>query len=291
MTRFAGYRLLACPHCQTVHAVANLVSFNLMSFETWTDGQKRDALLDYREGVRQCSSCEQVLLERDAKFIGHARRRQRDDEVPYEIPDFLRRPAYESNWSWEGLRESLISLGRRVLRGGLPSASAFPAQSSEAAGSTVGLGDDLDLDYPAFLYVPDSALATIIEKSTHQSDPLMLALRTLYWRYMNDPYRDKARRFKAQGLDATVGFSPTELQAQNMRSLLQLTYHYRPEDVITLAELHRELGEFDIAIRLLKTCDPDDAEANTVRAAAVRRVAAPLPVIYAWQTPKRTHVS
>jgi hypothetical protein len=108
---------------------------------------------------------------------------------------------------------------------------------------------------------------------------------------MNDPYRDKARRFKVQGLDATVGFSPTELQAQNMRALLQLRYHCRPEDVITLAELHRELGEFDIAIRLLKACDPDDAEANTVRTAAVRRVAAPLPVIYAWQTPNRTHVS
>ena len=291
MTRFAGYRLLACPHCQTVHAVANLVSFNLMSFETWTDGQKRDALLDYREGVRQCSSCEQILLEREAKLIGHAMQRQRDDEVPYEIPDFLRRPAYESNWSWEGLRESLISLGRRVLRGGLPSASAVPAQSSEAIRTTLGSSRDTNPNYPAFQCVPDSALATIIEKSDCQNDLLMLALRTLYWRYMNDPYRDKARRFKAHGLDATTSFFPTELQAQNMRVLLQLRYHYRPEDVITLAELHRELGEFDIAIRLLKACDPDDAEANTVRTAAVRRVAAPLPVFYAWQTRDHTHVS
>ncbi len=290
MSRFAGYRLLACPSCQTVHAVANQVSFNLMSFESWTDGQKRHALMGSREGVRQCAQCEAMFLEREAKFVGHTRRCQRDDEVPYQIPDFLLRPAYETNWSWQGLRERLIKLGQWVLRGGLPSAAAGPAQSSEAAGSAVGAGESPKLDYPEFLYVPDSALASIIENPTHQSDPLMLALRKLYWRYLNDPYRDKARRFKAHGMDATVGFFPTELQTQNMRALLQLTYHYQPEDVVTLAELHRELGEFDIAVRLLKQCEADNEEANTIRDAAVSRVAAPLPVVYAWQTPNRSQV-
>lgn len=69
MPRFYGYRLLGCPACQTVHAVANLVSFNLMSFETWTDGKNLHSLVDYREGVRQCASCEHIFLERETKFF------------------------------------------------------------------------------------------------------------------------------------------------------------------------------------------------------------------------------
>jgi hypothetical protein len=110
MTRFAGYRLLGCPSCQAVHAVANLVSFNLMSFETWTDGQKLHALVDHRQGVRQCTSCDGVFLERDATFMGTARTRWRDDDEPYEIPAFLLRPANEPVWTWQRLLLLLAEL-------------------------------------------------------------------------------------------------------------------------------------------------------------------------------------
>lgn len=283
MTRSAGYRLLACPHCQTVHAVANLVSFNLMSFETWTDGQKRDALLDYREGVRQCSSCEQILLEREAKLIGHARQRQLDDEVPYEIPDFLRRPAYESNWSWQRLRERLNRIGQWMVRGGLPIASAA---STKSTANTVPRNLAIEQSaktYPAFLQVPDTVLADLLENASGYSPLLALALRKLYWRYLNDPYRDKARLFHAHGLNADSTFAPTELQVENMHALWQLVRQYEPEDVMTLAELHRELGEFEVAVGLLRSCYPENKEANTIRNSAVTRIAAPTIINYARQ--------
>ena len=290
MTRFAGYRLLACPHCQTVHAVANLVSFNLMSFETWTDGQKRHALLDYRQGVRQCSSCEQVLLESEAKFIGHTRQRQRRDEVHYQIPDFLLRPAYESSWSWEGLRAGLMKLGQRVLRGGLPFASADSTNPATTAVPIDQAAEQSTQSHPDFLQVADCALANLLENASGDSPSLVLALRKLYWRYLNDPYRDKARRFHELGLNAGATFAPTELQLVNMRALLALVYHQEPQDAVTLAELHRELGEFEAAIDLLCSCDPDDEEANTIRDAASNQIAAPLPVIYAWLTRNCTDV-
>ena len=75
MTRFSGYRLLGCPACQTVHAVANLVSFNLMSVETWTDGQRLHSLMDYRAGLREWPSVEHWFFEGYAKVWGGGRAR------------------------------------------------------------------------------------------------------------------------------------------------------------------------------------------------------------------------
>jgi hypothetical protein len=137
------------------------------------------------------------------------------------------------------------------------------------------------------LHVADCALAGLLENASGYSPSLVLALRKLYWRYLNDPYRDKARKFHELGLNAGATFAPTELQLVNMRALLVLVYQHEPEDVVTLAELHRELSEFEAAIGLLRSCDPDDEEANTIRDAASNQVAAPLPVVYAWQSARR----
>jgi hypothetical protein len=278
MTRFAGYRLLGCPTCQAVHAVANLVSFNLMSFETWTDGQKVHALVDHREGVRQCASCDGVFLERETLFMGKARTRWRNDEEPYEIPAFLLRPANEPVWTVQRLREKLSAFFARVMRGGLPA----PASTHTDTGSSSATANDTYVEYPDLCYVPDIALAGLIAQGS-QSDELMLALRTLYWRYLNTPYRDTARRLIEKGRDPTVAFIASDLQTSNMHELLALLAKCRPEDVITRAEIHRELGEFTAAVELLAARDSGNEEANTILKAARQQVAAPVPVAYAWQ--------
>jgi hypothetical protein len=53
--------------------------------------------------------------------------------------------------------------------------------------------------------------------------------------------------------------------------------------VVTRAEIHRELGEFTAAVELLSALDGSDEEANTILKAARQQVAAPVPVVYAWQ--------
>ena len=282
MTRFSGYRLLGCTACETVHAVTNLVSFNLMSFETWTDGQKLHALMDYREGVRQCSSCEHVFLEREAKFMGNARTRWRNDDEPYEIPAFLLGPANESTWSWQGLRDKLSALGSWVMRGGLPSPSAPPAKPGEGTVPT-----EASFQYPELYPVLDSDLAGLVSKASGRSEPLMLAIRTLYWRYLNDPYRDTARRLIEKGRDPVTAFKASDLQIDNMRTLLALLDKHRPHEVVIRAEIHRELGEFKEAALLLAQGASEDEEANCIYSAALQQVSAPLPVIYAWQSTMR----
>jgi hypothetical protein len=75
----------------------------------------------------------------------------------------------------------------------------------------------------------------------------------------------------------------SELQTSNMRELLALLTKYRPEAVVTRAEIYRELGEFTAAVELLAACDSGNEEANTILKAARQQVAAPVPVAYAWQ--------
>lgn len=283
MTRFSGYRLLGCPACETVHAVANLVSFNLMSFETWTDGQKLHSLMDYREGVRQCSSCEHVFLEREAKFMDNARTRWRNDDEPYEIPAFLLRPANEPTWTWQTVRDKLSAIATWVMRGGLPAPSTVADNAGTAAAPA-----NVPFQYPELYPVRDSDLASLVAKHADDSEPLILAIRTLYWRYLNDPYRDTARRLIEKGRNPAVAFTASELQIENMRALLVLLIKHRPEDVLMRAELHRELGEFKEAALLLAEGASEDEEADNIYSAALQQVSAPLPVTYTWQRNKRT---
>jgi hypothetical protein len=283
MTRFSGYRLLGCPACETVHAVANLVSFNLMSFETWTDGQRLHSLMDYREGVRQCSSCEHVFLELEAKFMGNARTRWRNDDEPYEIPAFLLRPANEPTWTWQTVRDKLSALIGWVMRGGIPAPSTVADNTGTAPASA-----DVPFQYPELYPVRDSDLASLVAKAKDYSEPLILAIRILYWRYLNDPYRDTARRLIEKGRDPTVGFTASDLQIENMRALLVLLVKHRSHEVVMRAEIHRELGEFKEAALLLAEGASEDEEADNICSAALQQVSAPLPVTYTWQRNKRT---
>lgn len=115
----------------------------------------------------------------------------------------------------------------------------------------------------------------------------MLAIRTLYWRYLNDPYRDTARRLIEKGRDPITAFKASDLQIENMRALLALLERHRSHEVVMRAEIHRELGEFKEAALLLAEGASEDEEADNIYTAALRRVSAPLPVIYAWQSTMR----
>ena len=117
---------------------------------------------------------------------------------------------------------------------------------------------------------------------------MILAIRTLYWRYLNDPYRDTARRLIEKGRDPAVAFTASDLQIENMRALLVLLVKHRPEDVLMCAELHRELGEFMAAIDLLVDLDSEDEEANAIREAARDNISAPTLIKYAWQSSTKT---
>jgi hypothetical protein len=162
------------------------------------------------------------------------------------------------------------------MRGGLPA----PSTVAENAG-TAPASADVPFQYPELYPVRESDLASLVARPANYSESLILAIRTLYWRYLNDPYRDTARRLIEKGRDPAVAFTASDLQIENMRALLVLLVKHRPEDVLMRAELHRELGEFTAAIDLL-----DDLDA--IREAARDKISAPTLIKYAWQSSSKT---
>lgn len=96
------------------------------------------------------------------------------------------------------------------------------------------------------------------------------AVRRFYWQDLNHAYRDVYIAFRAEvaAQDAVTGnfsvppFVPTLEQRQNMISLSDLMNDERqigtPIDLVVLAELYREMGEFDQASKVLKNLRPID---------------------------------
>lgn len=91
-------------------------------------------------------------------------------------------------------------------------------------------------------------------------------LRTLAWWRSNDPNRGG---FEGVGSDAGLAGRET-----NMRALLALLTETEPDVLITKAELHRELGEWDQALAALdRIRDRDYAKAvNQIRTLCESRV-------------------
>jgi hypothetical protein len=290
MTRFDGYRLLACPLCHTVHAKANLVSFNLMAHENWSDGRSVHSLFDHRQGLRKCTGCQGFFLETEAIDQGRISSLEAEQHVaPYEvdIPAFLRRDADGERQTPADGGAALTSRQSSSWLGRLLSWRHRPAQAQAAPvldAKPSGAADEARPRVARLQSVYDCDLATILERKDRYSDALILAARQLYWMYLNDPYRDTARGLIKQGQDPTVAYRPTELQIDNMRSLLALMEE-QPADYrdTTRAELYRELGEFDRAVSLLQQYEASDREAATIMQAAAAGISAPVRIRYAHQ--------
>jgi len=290
MTRFDGYRLLACPLCDKVHAKANLVTFNLMAFENWSDGRSVHSLFDNRQGLRKCTGCEDFFLESDATFIGRISSLEAERQVdPHDvdIPAFLRRDA-----DGEANPKSTKSYSQKVTA---PSSwwSRFKAWCvhnpqhdayRQANVDTSSENEEPRPSYPRLQSVFDSDLASILERQDKYSDQLLIAARLLYWMYLNDPFRDTARGFIKKGKDPSIAFRPTDLQIDNMRSLLALMEQHPESYQETIAaELHRELGEFEKAINLLGKRSRLSQEDETIIDAARKGISAPVRIIYDHQ--------
>lgn len=290
MTRFDGYRLLACPLCNTVHAKANVVSFNLMAFENWSDGRSVHSLFDNRQGLRQCAGCKDFFLESEATYIGRLSSYESQRQVaPHDIdiPAFLRRDADgESSNQKSALIETLAKQEPKTWLGNLkhwwnkkPSTEKTQPYPSENESFK-----EESPQYPRLQSVFDSDLATILEKPHSYSTELIISARKLYWMYLNDPYRATARGFIKKGKDPYEAYRPTDLQIENMQ-LLALMISESSEDYLrsNLAELYRELGEFDKSVHLLQQRASLDIEAETILNAAKDGISAPVPIKYPHQ--------
>jgi hypothetical protein len=147
--------------------------------------------------------------------------------------------------------------------------------------------------------VTPSELPEAIAKARNKQ--VEIAARMDYWQYLNHPYREQYRAFR----DARDGilssfwrllariftkrsalfniqipsFDPSVEQKENMKGLLRLlsSYENSQRHAVKIAELHRELGEFDaVAVHLSQHQNREDTASRLIRELGVRRVSAPV---------------
>lgn len=291
MTRFDGYRLLACPLCHTIHATVNIVSFNFMAPEHWSDSYSVYSLLDNRQGLRQCTACHEFYLQSDAPYIGHITSEQASRLVatpPAYLPAFLRHNGGNEG-STSHTSSNTPNTGpswiKRLTEWWSRKPHYQPPQ--EDTKDTQAEDKDQSKKYPRLESANDEDLAGILENQEKYSVNLIQAARILYWVYLNDAYRNTAKTLSEKGQIPYSAFQPTETQIDNMRTLLALLeFADGGSRAITIAELHRELGQFDRAIDILQKVAEPCLKSETILEAARQGISAPIPILYSYQKKK-----
>jgi hypothetical protein len=220
MTSISGYRIIASPCCDARFSAPRYASMNYSAHEYWSDGRHVHSLAPTDGGLRRCT-CGAYFLQRNAIEICRISSEENQETLP-------------------------------------------AAQ------------------------VTDEELASLLTQPLNED--VELVVRRRYWRYLNDPYRELYRAHRQAVNDAvkesnkgattfwrTLGgilpgtkppkpalivppsrvftvppLNATELQRGNMQVLLSLLLKSEKPDPIEIAELHRELGDYDEAQKAIE---------------------------------------
>lgn len=233
MTRISGDKIITSPCCRAQFLTPAYASINLSAHEHWTDGRAVGSLFENGGGLRRCS-CGNYFLISDATTVG-------------TIPKS--KPRAPKNWE----RKS-ASWWHRFW--------GFPPREHILV--TYDTRDPALIDKeekqrpPNAFHVVDSELVEVIS-SPKLSVEIELIARRRYWRYLNDSYREKYRKARAEKPEAIPSYAPTPQQRQNMERLLSLHDNHHTQDWIEISELLRELGEPAAAKNALKYANEQQA--------------------------------
>jgi hypothetical protein len=229
MTRRYGRTILKAPCCGTTYCGTSYASINFSAHEHWSDGRHVKSLAPQGGGLCRCK-CGAYFLIRQCKEIG-------------ELP--LSKPAAPDGW--ETMEVDLPDF----LRNELP-IDASDADRREANHKWLRYRYDTrpaaerELDPPDLDEVQDADCGAVIASNPHDRD-VMVAARRGHWRHLNDPFREVYREYMATNQTALPAFTPTAEQEANMRALVALLDGTDGANYDEVAELYRELGEFELA--------------------------------------------
>jgi hypothetical protein len=74
-------------------------------------------------------------------------------------------------------------------------------------------------------------------------NPLIIQVRRLYWRHLNNQFRDEYRAHRDIHKDSFPPYAPSAAQMDNMEHLAALLEDHDVVDELELAELYREMGQ------------------------------------------------
>lgn len=220
MTSISGYRVMASPCCGARFVAPRYASMNYSAREYWTDGQSVHSLAPTDGGLRQCECGAYFLMQNAIEIFDISEEEKQATQPAFQVND-----------------EKLSSL------------------------LVLPLNEDIEI-----------------------------VVRRRYWRHLNDPYReiyrahrklvDDAVRQSNKGATTFWGtlsnklpgmspptpaavvpsskiftippHTPTAAQQENMQALMYLLLNSTTADPVEIAELHRELGDYDSALKAIE---------------------------------------
>jgi uncharacterized protein (UPF0147 family) len=233
VTRIAGTNIIKAPCCGALYSTTAFASINFMASEHWTDGQDENSLSQSDGGLRRCA-CGCYFLSGYAERVGF-------------IPKNSAQPQEQSEYS---IAKVFGKIGKLLIAEDKAKPQTIRKLPSQwAANETVIT--------PKAQSVTGAAIVELLD-SKPQDNNLLIQARRLYWRYLNDQFRDEYRAYRDINKDSFPAYVPSTAQMNNMEHLAALLENHDMVDELELGELYREMGKpLKARAKLAKLGDDD----------------------------------
>ena len=233
MTRIAGTDIIKAPCCGALYSTTAFASINFMANEHWTDGQNENSLSQSDGGLRRCA-CGGYFLSGYAERVGF-------------IPKNTGQQPEQSEYS---ISKIFGKIGKLLIAEDKAKPQTIRKLPSQWAANETVIP-------PKAKSVIGAAIAELLE-SKPQDKNLLIQARRLYWRYLNNQFRDEYRAYKDINKDSFPAYAPSAAQMENMEQLAALLENHDMVDELELGELYREMGQpLKARAKLAKVGDDD----------------------------------
>ena len=217
----------------TFFSAVAFASINFMASEHWTDGATENSLSQSDAGLRRCS-CGGYFLSGYAERVGFIPKNsgQQPEQTEYSIAKIFGK------------------IGKLLIAEDKAKPQTIRKLPSQWAANETVIP-------PKAQSVTGSAIAELLDSKPKDKN-LLIQARRLYWRYLNNQFRDEYRAYKEIHKDSFPAYAPSATQMDNMEQLAALLEEHDMVDELELGELYRELGQPLKARAKLAKVDEDD---------------------------------
>jgi hypothetical protein len=240
MTRIAGINIIKAPCCGALYSTTAFASINFMASEHWTDGATENSLSQSDGGLRRCK-CGSYFLSGQAERVGF-------------IPKNTDRQEEQTEYS---IAKIFGKIGKLLIAEDKAKPQTVRKLPSQWAANETVIP-------PKAQSVTGSAIAELLG-SKPQDKNLLIQARRLYWRHLNDQFRDEYRAYKVIHKDSFPPYAPRAAQMDNMEQLADLLEDHEMVDELELGELYREMGQPLKARAKLAKVGEDDQKLCTMQ--------------------------
>jgi hypothetical protein len=218
MTRISGTNIIKAPCCGALYSTTAFASINFTASEHWTDGATENSLSQSDGGLRRCT-CGSYFLSGYAERLGF-------------IPKNNGNQQEQSEYSIEKIFGKIGKLLIAEDKAKPQNIRKLPSQWA---------ANETDLP-PKAQSITGEAIAELLD-SKPQDKNLLIQARRLYWRYLNNQFRDEYRAHREIHKDSFPAYAPSSAQTDNMEQLSILLEDHDMVDELELGELYREMGQ------------------------------------------------